>query len=225
MMKKQFDEDYFNGVGSGYKAGYKWSKIGYLSWHRFKEIFFHSHFKHGRWLDAGCAKGFLLRIAIQYGWETYGFDISSHAVNETRTICPSANVFLLDAEKGLPFPDEFFEVITACELIEHLPQPESFLEESYRILKPGGLFFISTPNVNSVLNSSFIKDMFAMFGWSTPFDDETHVSYFDSNSITKALKKCGFLKVKAMYSFDFLRKLNIHTPSGFGWTLLTFTYR
>lgn len=45
----------------------------------------------------------------------------------------------------LPFAENSFTVITAAALIEHVPAPESFLKECYRILKPGGAIFLTCP--------------------------------------------------------------------------------
>jgi len=45
----------------------------------------------------------------------------------------------------LPFNDNTFNVITAAALIEHLPDPHSFLKECYRVLKPGGMLFLTCP--------------------------------------------------------------------------------
>lgn len=184
----------------------------------------HSQYKSGHWLDAGCAKGFLLKIASQHGWKPYGFDVSAYAVKEARKNCPNAHLFVLNAEAKLPFGDGFFEVITALEFIEHLKAPENFLREAYRMLKPNGLLFITTPNVASLFNSRAVRGVYKSLKYSTPFDDETHVSYFDPELITKTLKHHKFSKVKIKYSWNSGR-INLHLPRRLGWTLQAFAYR
>jgi 2-polyprenyl-3-methyl-5-hydroxy-6-metoxy-1,4-benzoquinol methylase len=124
----------------------------------------------------------------------------------------------------LPFGDCFFEIITAHELIEHLKAPEKFLEEAYRVLKPNGLLFITTPNVSSLFNSRAVKGVYKSLKYSTPFDDETHVSYFDSELITKTLKHHKFSKVKIKYSWN-SERINLYLTRRLGWTLQAFAYR
>jgi ubiquinone/menaquinone biosynthesis C-methylase UbiE len=52
--------------------------------------------------------------------------------------------------EGLPFTQEVFDLITANMVIEHLETPEAVLREAYRVLKPGGLFVLHTPNRRAV---------------------------------------------------------------------------
>ena len=224
MPSSEFNEDYFYGVRSGYKTGYTWKTVGPLLLSQFREVMLHSQYNSGRWLDAGCAKGFLLKIASQHGWKPYGFDVSAYAIREARKNCPKANLFVLNAEDKLPFGDGFFEVITALELIEHLKAPENFLKEAYRMLKPNGLLSITTPNIASLFNSRVVRRFYKSLGYTTPFDDETHVSYFDSELVTRTLKRHKFSKVKVKYSWN-SRQISLHLPRQLGWTLQAFAYR
>jgi len=224
LSPSKFDESYFYGVRSGYKTGYTWRTVGPLLLSQFREVMLHSQHKSGRWLDAGCAKGFLLKLATQHGWKPYGFDVSAYAVEEARKNCPSAQLFVLNAESKMPFRDNFFEVVTALELIEHLKAPENFLREAYRILKPNGLLFITTPNIASLFSSRVVRGFYNSLKYCTPFNDETHVSYFDSELITKTLERHRFSKVKIKYFWNSGR-INLHLPRRLGWTLQAFAYR
>ena len=64
----------------------------------------------------------------------------------------SCDVDLFDAEKDtFPYPDEHFSTVLCCELIEHLPSdPMHMMSEVNRILKPGGHFLVTTPNIGSL---------------------------------------------------------------------------
>lgn len=52
---------------------------------------------------------------------------------------------------SLPFPDESFGFILCRELIEHVPDDDTLLNEIYRVLKPGGWLYITTPNAFNVV--------------------------------------------------------------------------
>ena len=79
-------------------------------------------------------------------------------------LCSTANIYGLDiiASKGtnkvrgdaqsMPFKEASFDSIVAGELIEHLDRPWDFLEEAYRVLRPGGHLLITTPNKEAWLN-------------------------------------------------------------------------
>jgi ubiquinone/menaquinone biosynthesis C-methylase UbiE len=50
------------------------------------------------------------------------------------------------AAEALPFPDESFDLVAASDVIEHVDEPERFLAECARVLRPCGLLFLATPN-------------------------------------------------------------------------------
>jgi SAM-dependent methyltransferase len=61
--------------------------------------------------------------------------------------------FLLAKGEGMPFPDETFDLISAHWVVEHLREPEAFLREAFRLLRPGGRLFIRTTNLLSPLTT------------------------------------------------------------------------
>ena len=73
------------------------------------------------------------------------------------------NTSIVEDATELPFKDETFDVIMSFDLIEHLINPDNLLAESFRILKRGGWFVISTPNL-----ADFYSRMTFLFGY-TPF--------------------------------------------------------
>ena len=106
-----------------------------------------------RLLDIGCGDGnFTMLMAKTCGAkEVYGVDISEKGVEMARKNGIKAFKVDVDEEK-LPFDDNYFDVVTALEVIEHLFDPDHFLDEVYRVLKPKGIFVLSTPNLASIYN-------------------------------------------------------------------------
>lgn len=53
--------------------------------------------------------------------------------------------------QALSYPDNFFDTVISCETIEHVPQPQKAISELVRVLKPGGRFFLTTPNYMNLM--------------------------------------------------------------------------
>lgn len=116
-----------------------------------------SHNKVGMVLDVGCGDGLfmsILRDTLKDKKTTiWGVDYSEYKLKKARE--QGHKVKQCDLEKGLPFKDNTFDVIYAAELIEHLYDPDFFLEECNRVLKKGGVVVISTPNLQAWYNRLF----------------------------------------------------------------------
>jgi len=101
-------------------------------------------------LDIGCGDGSfsVLFKEVLKAEKGYGIEIfpESAAKANRKGIC----TIISDVGfSSIPFKDEFFDVVFALEIIEHLSNPSHFLEEIYRVLKPQGVIIISTPNIAS----------------------------------------------------------------------------
>ncbi|GBU28841.1 hypothetical protein R84B8_02403 [Treponema sp. R8-4-B8] len=140
-------------------------------------------------LDIGCATGALLASLRGKGWRVTGVEISPSAIY-------AKNERKLDV-RNIPleennFPDSSFNVILASHLIEHLNEPKTFLEETYRILKNNGNIFITTPDI-----SGFQSRLFGSRWRSAIFD---HLYLFSRYTLSKMLKIVGF-KVVSCHSW------------------------
>jgi ubiquinone/menaquinone biosynthesis C-methylase UbiE len=98
-------------------------------------------------LDVGCSLGATIEQAGRCGWDAHGVDISEDAVQYCRDRGLASTV---TAGLALPFPDRTFDVLTAWHVIEHVPDVAVTLAEWRRVLKPGGLLVIETPDTSCV---------------------------------------------------------------------------
>ncbi len=93
-------------------------------------------FTKGRVLDIGAGRlawrNLLMRHAASY--------ISCDVTKDH----PDLDV-ILDVTHGLPFPDESFDTIFCCSVLEHAPEPWGALSQMYRVLVPGGIAIVSFP--------------------------------------------------------------------------------
>lgn len=95
-----------------------------------------------RVLDLGCGMGGMLAELAEFG-QVYGTDISQEALAH----CSNRGFRRVFRATGghLPFRDSTFDIVTAFDTIEHIPDDEQALSECARILKPGGLIVVSVP--------------------------------------------------------------------------------
>jgi len=98
-----------------------------------------------RVLDAGCGTGYGSAELARVAKIVIGLDLSREAV-EWAGRNYSEPAFLNGSCTMLPFCEGAFDLVVAFEVIEHLHQQTSFLAECRRVLSPGGLLIVSTPN-------------------------------------------------------------------------------
>jgi SAM-dependent methyltransferase len=115
----------------------------------FRSLFGFTGATSGCLLDAGCGTGNeAVHLRQQApGLQIHGVDLSSAAlaIAVSRPEVGHA-LFYRAALENLPFPDHFFDYIASHEVIEHVEDPADVLREFYRVLKPGGVCVIATPN-------------------------------------------------------------------------------
>jgi SAM-dependent methyltransferase len=96
----------------------------------------------GRLLEVGCAGGWLLRHAIERGWQARGVELSADAVAHARTL--GLEVFHGDLiEAALPAAS--FDLVYMGDVLEHVPEPLATLTEVARVLAPGGYLYLRGP--------------------------------------------------------------------------------
>ena len=111
--------------------------------------FFIQHAKGLRILDIGCGigegTGYIGQIDPSKIF--FGIDLEFNVIKAARMQFGSNNVFFtaMDAQR-LAFGNQAFDSIISVEVIEHLSDPEAYLQEASRLLQPGGLFMLTTPN-------------------------------------------------------------------------------
>ena len=146
--KKVYTKDYFSGKTSFFwRLGYG-KFAGFYFNNMFKPVAEHiKKIKTGKVLDVGCAYGFMLQ-KFPDSFQKFGTDVSEYAIDEAKKRLPSAVYNVGSAENKLPFKENFFDMILFNDVIEHLENPKVALENISRVLKKGGVLYITTPNLN-----------------------------------------------------------------------------
>ncbi len=144
-LEALYDEGYYHGANSGYPvAGYESAHATWQHWVAHLATRLPSG---SRWLDLGCAYGYLVAEAVAGGFDAVGVDVSAYALARARHDAPAAGGRVLRClADGLPFADATFDVVSAFDVLEHLHAPEPALAEIARVLKPGGFLIGATPD-------------------------------------------------------------------------------
>jgi SAM-dependent methyltransferase len=100
-----------------------------------------------RVLDAGCGVGYGTAMLGDAGAaEAVGVDISAAAVEAASDGAPSNTSFLAGDVHALPFDDGRFDLVVCFEVIEHVDRQDEVIDELARVLAPGGVLALSSPN-------------------------------------------------------------------------------
>jgi SAM-dependent methyltransferase len=141
-----------------------------------------------RVLELGCGGGELLWRARQLAAFAVGVDLSPEALRLAKAV-RGLPVLLARAE-SLPFARDSFNAVLAQHLLEHLPDPVEALREWRRVLRPGGVLALVTPN--------------AAYPDPDHFHDESHATLFTAKLLRSALEEAGFRVAHLSALFPYL---------------------
>jgi 2-polyprenyl-3-methyl-5-hydroxy-6-metoxy-1,4-benzoquinol methylase len=164
----------------------------------------------GRVLDVGCATGFFLSQAQSRGWQVEGLDVSHFAVEYAK------NHFGFDVQQGslleLDYPPNSYDLITLWDVIEHVPDPKRYIERIAELLRPGGVFALATPDIDSLPARLTGKR------WVGYKLSEEHVYYFSPRTLTRMLNDAGMDVIDSYHvgkyvTFSlFMNRLSMYSP-------------
>lgn len=166
--------------------------------------------KRGKLLDVGCAMGFIMDEAHKRGWQVEGLDVSAFATEYvTRTFGHQTYNAPLTS---LDLPAESYDMVTMYDVIEHVPDPKANMQAIARLLKPGGIYELATPDIGSLPARLTGKR------WIGYKMSDEHVFYFSIATLTKMLDDAGFdvVHVRHVGKFVtmklFLDRLGFYVP-------------
>jgi SAM-dependent methyltransferase len=144
-----------------------------------------------RVLDYGCGDGKYFHTFLEAGLcadHVHGIDVSKLRVERCQQM-GWHHARVIEPGARLPYADGTFDLINCMEVIEHIPAREGarVIEDLRRVLRPGGLLMISTPNYPIKRFYDFC-DAFLLGKWGRLHDDPTHVTRFSNARLSALLR-------------------------------------
>lgn len=117
-------------------------------------------------VDIGCGAGSQSQLWAQLGHEVVGLDINEALIDTARERAADARLdirFEVGSATGLPLGDRTMDVCLLPELLEHVEDWETCLSEACRVLKPGGLLYLSTTNALCPVQQEFNVPLYSWY--------------------------------------------------------------
>lgn len=158
-----------------------------------------------RILDVGCGNAWLAAALCPRGVEVWSADISIANPVKALSHYPYDNHFAIVADAfHLPFRECTFDVVVAIEIIEHVPDPATFVAALIRVLRPGGQLIITTPYREQIAYSLCVH-------CNHPTPHNAHLHSFDEEALHRLLPT-GKAELMRLFTFSnkALQKLQTH---------------
>ncbi len=141
-----------------------------VSSHRERYHLIRRYIKPGdRVLDCATGTGYGAAMLAKHCESVDAVDLSETAISYAREHYRVSNLrFQVGSAYQLPFGDSTFDLFCSIETIEHVDKPDQLVKEAIRVLKPGGLFVVSTPNrvISNLKSNERPANPFHLFEWS-----------------------------------------------------------
>lgn len=153
-------------------------------------------------LDFGSGFGHFLAVAKERGWNAYGLEpLPASAVYARSTF--GLNI-ITDTLRDNSFPEDFFDVITAFQVFEHLPYPEDNIKKLHNMLRKAGVILIEVPNFDTV-TMKILKLRHRHF-------NKDHLNFFTIKTLSQLLSNCGF---NIIGSYHPTRRISLRKITGY----------
>lgn len=152
--------------------------------------------RHGKILEAGCGRGQIVHKLRMMGFDCEGVDNAMQTIRKVKELRPDLPVTIGDV-LHLDVPDNYYSGYVSLGVIEHRQEgPEPFLDEAWRVVKPGGIAVFTVPFNNSLRR---LKAKLGCFS-APPKPEEVFYQYaFTRQELTGLLQAHKFAVTSCAY--------------------------
>lgn len=165
-------------------------------------------------VEIGCGGGLLAIEMARRGRRVLGIDVSARILEQARRRAKAAPGLTLSLAHGteIPAPDCRFDLAYSVEVLEHLHAEDvpSHLKEVYRVLRPGGRYWLLTPNRFDSISSS------QRFGVDINAGDDIHLKEWTYSELEHELRAAGFSRLLSPWRNTSLLWLPMMPAAWFG---------
>ena len=146
----------------------------------------------GEILDIGCGTGIFLSVAATEGYNVRGLEVSRELAALAAEV--SGRAVDIGRLEDLMYEDERFAAVYVDSVLEHVTDPKAFIQEVYRILKPGGVAYVVVPNEDSFAAKvlGIYRTLRGRNARLSPFTSPYHVIGFSKCSLARCFEDAGF---------------------------------
>lgn len=152
-------------------------------------------------LDVGCGAGTLTKLWAQQGHVAHGLDVNAPLLQLAQTRANEEGLsaeFRVGTATDLPWPDASMDVCMVPELLEHVGEWERVLDEACRVLRPGGVLYISTSNKLCPKQNEF---NLPLYSWYPSFLKR----HYEKLAVTTRPELANYAKYPAVHWFTYFQ--------------------
>jgi len=152
-----------------------------------------------RFLDVGCNNGYAVKAALDLGWDAHGIDVDADTVAAAAARFGAGHFTACTVEDYAERGHQTDAVYTS-EVIEHVPDPDAFVDALRRLLSLQGILFLTTPDAGHFR----VPRRFVTWNAVKP---PLHIHYFTREGMWELLRRHGFTVERFLFSLKPQMKL------------------
>ncbi len=160
------------------------NSISHITLNRYEELLdvFEKFRKTNNLIDVGCGDGFFLEVAEKRKWNVFGTEFTQNAIEICRGKGIQMNSSPIDPNQ---YETGTFDIVTSFEVMEHINNCNDELSAFHKLLRKGGIVYITTPNWNSI-SRDILKSK-----WSV-IEYPEHPCYYTKNTLKSLFLRNNF---------------------------------